>query len=149
MPTLFSLFRNIKEFCLKAICGFSFEGLKQACSESEVISHSDESTTKKLQSIVKAQYIYLDNKLLVDVVYFVDPVQTSHLGRATCTLHLISAPAQQTMTEAEHNRPNPKLFVNRPSASAAELFCETIRPIVSQNIVKKILRIVSFLWLLS
>ena len=56
---------------------------------------------------------------------------------------------RQTMTKAEHNRPNPKLFGNRPSASAAELFCETIRPIVSQNIVKKILRIVSFLWLLS
>ena len=37
----------------------------------------------------------------------------------------------QTMTEAEHNRPNPKLFGNRPSALAAELFCETIRPIVS------------------
>merc|ERR1711971_1067192 len=45
---------NFKDFCLKAICGFSFEGLKQACSESEVISHSDESTTKTLQSIVKA-----------------------------------------------------------------------------------------------
>merc|ERR1711971_449012 len=45
---------NIKDFCLKAICGFSFEGLKQACSESEGISHSDESTTKTLQSIVKA-----------------------------------------------------------------------------------------------
>ena len=54
----------------------------------------------------------------------------------------------QTMTEAEHNRPNPKLFGNRPAASAAELFCETIRPIVSQNIVIKTLRIVSFLWLL-
>ena len=26
----------------------------------------------------------------------------------------------QTMTEAEHNRPIPKLFSNRPSASAAE-----------------------------
>ena len=54
----FSLFRNFKDFCLKAICGFSFEGVKQACSESEVISHSDESTTKTLQSIVKAEYIY-------------------------------------------------------------------------------------------
>ena len=40
---------------------------------------------------------------------------------------------RQTMTKAEHNRPNPKLFGNRPSASAAELFCKTIRPIVSQN----------------
>ena len=28
----------------------------------------------------------------------------------------------QTMTEAEHNRPIPKLFSNRPSASAAEVF---------------------------
>ena len=26
------------------------------------------------------------------------------------------------MTEAEHNRPIPKLFSNRPSASAAEVF---------------------------
>ena len=55
----------------------------------------------------------------------------------------------QAMTEAEHNRPNLKLFGNRPSASATELVCETIRPIVSQNIVIKTLRIVSFLWLLS
>ena len=37
----------------------------------------------------------------------------------------------QTMTEAEHNRPNPKFFDNRPSASATEVFGETIRPIVS------------------
>ena len=28
----------------------------------------------------------------------------------------------QTMTEAEHNRPIPKLFSNWPSASAAEVF---------------------------
>ena len=32
----------------------------------------------------------------------------------------------QTMTEAEHNQPIPKLFSNRPSASAAEVFGETI-----------------------
>ena len=32
----------------------------------------------------------------------------------------------QTMTEAKHNRPIPKLFDNRPSASAAEVFCEII-----------------------
>ena len=32
----------------------------------------------------------------------------------------------QTMTEAEHNRPIPKFFGNRPSASAAEVFGETI-----------------------
>ena len=32
----------------------------------------------------------------------------------------------QTMTEAEHNRPIPKLFGNRPLASAAEVFGETI-----------------------
>ena len=37
----------------------------------------------------------------------------------------------QTMTEAEHNRPNPKLFGNRPSASAAEVFGDMIRPIIS------------------
>jgi hypothetical protein len=30
------------------------------------------------------------------------------------------------MTEAEHNRPIPKLFDNRPLALAAEVFCETI-----------------------
>ena len=36
----------------------------------------------------------------------------------------------QTMTEAEHNRPIPKLFDNRPSASAAEVFGEKIRPII-------------------
>ena len=34
------------------------------------------------------------------------------------------------MTEAEHNRPIPKLFDNRPSASAAEVFGEKIRPII-------------------
>ena len=34
----------------------------------------------------------------------------------------ITLAMQQTMTEAEHNRPNPKLFSNRPSASAAEVF---------------------------
>ena len=28
----------------------------------------------------------------------------------------------QTMTEAEHNQPIPKLFSNRPLASAAEVF---------------------------
>ena len=32
----------------------------------------------------------------------------------------------QTMTEAEYNRPNPKFFDNRPSASAAEVFVEII-----------------------
>ena len=32
----------------------------------------------------------------------------------------------QTMIEAEHNRPNPKFFDNRPSASATEVFGETI-----------------------
>ncbi len=29
---------------------------------------------------------------------------------------------QKTMTEAEHNRPIPKLFNNRPSALASEVF---------------------------
>ena len=37
------------------------------------------------------------------------------------------------MTEAEHNRPITKLFDNRPSASTAEVLCETIRPIVLQK----------------
>ena len=50
----------------------------------------------------------------------------------------------QTMTEAEHNRPIPKLFYNWPSASAAEVFVEIIRPIMAPNISTKILRIVSF-----
>ena len=36
----------------------------------------------------------------------------------------------QTMTEAEHNRPIPKLFSNRPSASAAEVFGLSREPII-------------------
>ena len=36
----------------------------------------------------------------------------------------------QTMTEAEHNRPIPKLFSNRPSASAAEVFRLLREPII-------------------
>ena len=36
----------------------------------------------------------------------------------------------QTMTEAEHNRPIPKLFSNRPSASAAEVFGLLREPII-------------------
>ena len=35
---------------------------------------------------------------------------------------LIFKQQMQAMTEAEHNRPNPKFFGNRPSASAAEVF---------------------------
>ena len=74
----------------------------------------------------------------------------SVLGLAVLViLGIIVKGVHQAMTEAEHNRPNPKLFVNRPSASAAEVFFETIRPIVLQNIFKKILGIVSFLLLLS
>jgi hypothetical protein len=34
------------------------------------------------------------------------------------------------MTKAEHNRPIPKFFGNRPSASAAEVFGETIGLII-------------------
>ena len=60
---------------------------------------------------------------------------------------------KQTMTEAEHNRPIPKLFDNWPSALAAEVFCETIRPIVSQKnqviYTQNIPIIVSFSLLLS
>ena len=33
------------------------------------------------------------------------------------------------MTEAEHNRPIPKLFSNRPSALAAEVFGPINRPL--------------------
>ena len=36
----------------------------------------------------------------------------------------------QTMTEAEHNWPIPKLFSNRPSASAAEVFGLLKEPII-------------------
>ena len=36
----------------------------------------------------------------------------------------------QTMTEAEHNRPIPKLFIYRPSASAAEVFGLLREPII-------------------
>ena len=39
---------------------------------------------------------------------------------------------KQTMTEAEHNRPIPKLFDNWPSALAAEVFVEIIRPIIEE-----------------
>ena len=35
----------------------------------------------------------------------------------------------QTMTEAEHNQPIPKLFSNRPSVSAAEVFGPINRPL--------------------
>ena len=38
--------------------------------------------------------------------------------------------SQQTMTEAEHNRPIPELFGNRPLALAAEVFCETISLVI-------------------
>ena len=37
---------------------------------------------------------------------------------------------KQTMTEAEHNRPIPKLFNNWPSASAAEVFGLSREPII-------------------
>ena len=36
----------------------------------------------------------------------------------------------QAMTEAEHNRPIPKLFSNRPSASAAKVFGLLREPII-------------------
>ena len=36
----------------------------------------------------------------------------------------------QTMTIAKHNQPIPKLFGNRPLASAAEVFCETISLVI-------------------
>ena len=52
----------------------------------------------------------------------------------------------QTMTEAKHNRPIPKLFDNRPSASAAEVFCETIGLVIY---IQNIPIIVSFSLLLS
>ena len=40
---------------------------------------------------------------------------------------------RQTMTEAEYNRPNPKFFDNRPSASATEVFGETIGLVIFQK----------------
>ena len=36
----------------------------------------------------------------------------------------------QTMTEAKHNRPIPKLFSNQPLASAAEVFALLREPII-------------------
>ena len=39
---------------------------------------------------------------------------------------LILLPDYQRMTDAEHNRPIPKLFGNQTSAYASEVFCETI-----------------------
>ena len=48
----------------------------------------------------------------------------------------------QRMTEAEHNRPIPKLFGNRPSASAAKVF---VKQSAWSYVFEKILiRIVSF-----
>ena len=52
----------------------------------------------------------------------------------------------QTMTEAEHNWPIPKLFDNRPAASATEVFCETIGLVIY---IQNIPIIVSFSLLLS
>ena len=42
----------------------------------------------------------------------------------------VNGPGLQTMTEAEHNRPIPKLFIYRPSASAAEVFGLLREPII-------------------
>ena len=39
----------------------------------------------------------------------------------------------QTMTKAKHNRPIPKLFDNRPSALATEVFGETIGLVIFQK----------------
>ena len=39
----------------------------------------------------------------------------------------------QTMTEAEHNRPIPKFFGDRPSSAADEVFGKTIGLIVSKK----------------
>ena len=50
------------------------------------------------------------------------------------------------MTEAEHNRPIPKLFDNQPSALAAEVFCETIGLVIY---IQNVPIIVSFSLLLS
>ena len=38
------------------------------------------------------------------------------------------------MTEAEHNRPIPKYFGNQPSASATEVFGETIGLVIYSKI---------------
>ena len=43
---------------------------------------------------------------------------------------LMRCPLLQTMTEAEHNQPIPKLFSNRPLASAAEVFGLLREPII-------------------
>ena len=51
------------------------------------------------------------------------PKQIKHLRCHTLYLN-------QTMTKAEHNRPIPKLFNNRPSASAAEVFGLLREPII-------------------
>ena len=41
---------------------------------------------------------------------------------------------KQRMTEAEHIRPNLKFFGNQPSASATEVFCETIGLVIYSKI---------------
>ena len=38
-----------------------------------------------------------------------------------------------SVAEAEYNRPNPKFFDNRPSASATEVFGETIGLVIFQK----------------
>ena len=69
-----------------------------------------------------------------------------HYMKDLCTQSLYIKYCGQTMTEAEHNRPIPKLFDNRPLALATKVFCETIGLVIY---IQNIPIIVSFSLLLS
>ena len=66
-------------------------------------------------------------KTIFDVAHYAPFFLSNHALRGPKCMHM-----QQTMTEAKHNRPIPKLFNNRPSVSATEVFVEIIRPIIEE-----------------
>ena len=91
-------------------------------------------------AIEKGRNLLKSIQLFIDV-FFLEKVKVVRNVRANWDL-----PRDQTMTEAEHNRLIPKLFDNRPSALAAEVFCETIGLV---KYIQYIPIIVSFSLLLS
>ena len=61
--------------------------------------------------------------------------RSSNLILLEATRECQKSDADQTMTKAKHYWPIPKLFDNRPSALATEVFCETISLVIYiQNI---------------
>ena len=100
--------------------------------------------TTELQLRVGSCWLRVEPRSGVSSLILADQLTLFQPG-GTDYAHLITT-GTQTMTEAKHNRPIPKLFDNRPSASATEVFCETIGLVIYiQNIPK----IVSFSLLLS